>query len=426
MDNGIMHTRIIRTRPMRNRTVRNITVRNGIWLIALCAICGWSPQALSEQTLEQALRGADLILDWRLRHERVDHDAFSRTANALTSRVRLGIDTAAWHDTTLLAEGVWIEELIDHYNSTTNGNTAYPVVADPTGYTTVNRFALTNTSLTGLRLTLGRQRIVLDDARFVGNVGWRQKEQTFDALRAQWSAAAWALDLSYANQVNRVFGPRSPAGRWRGDFVLAQATRTLAPGRLTVFGHHVDTADAAASSSNTVGAKLAGTHPLDRLDVSYAVAWATQRDGGDNPFSYRASYSLLEGGIARGAYNAALGQERLNGNGQRAFTTPLATLHAFLGWADLFLDTPPNGIVDSYLRLGYTRGVSGPFRAISAVVALHRLDAARGGARYGRESDLSLTARAERIVVGLKYARYAARGFGADVDKLWLSMDYAL
>ncbi len=411
---------------MCNRIMRAGALRSGIRVVALCAICGWSAQTPGGQTPEQALRGSDLIFDWRLRHERVSHDAFTRTADALTSRVRLGLETAAWHDTSLLAEGVWIEELVGDYNSTVNGNTTYPVVADPAGYTAINRFALTNTSLPGTRLTLGRQRIVLDDARFVGNVGWRQKEQTFDALRAQWSAADWALDFSYANQVNRVFGPRSPAGRWRGDFVLAQAARTLAAGRLTVFGYHVDTRDAAASSSNTVGAKLAGARPLNRINVNYAVAWATQRDGGHNPFSYRASYSLLEGGVTRGAYAAALGQERLNGSGQRAFTTPLATLHAFLGWADLFLDTPPDGIVDRYLRLGYTRGISGPFHTINAVAALRQFDAARGGARYGRESDLSLTARAERIAVGLKYARYSTRGFGTDVDKFWLSLDYTL
>ena len=31
-------------------------------------------------------------------------------------------------------------------------------------------------------LIFGRQRIKLDDDRFIGNVGWRQNEQTFDAL----------------------------------------------------------------------------------------------------------------------------------------------------------------------------------------------------------------------------------------------------
>ena len=58
----------------------------------------------------------------------------------------------------------------------------YPVVADPESYE-INRLQLTNTSIIDTTITLGRQRIVLDDHRFVGNVGWRQNEQTFDALR---------------------------------------------------------------------------------------------------------------------------------------------------------------------------------------------------------------------------------------------------
>lgn len=28
----------------------------------------------------------------------------------------------------------------------------------------------------------GRQRVILDNARFIGNVGWRQNEQTYDAV----------------------------------------------------------------------------------------------------------------------------------------------------------------------------------------------------------------------------------------------------
>ncbi len=59
---------------------------------------------------------------------------------------------------------------------------AYPVVADEEAYE-INRFQFTNTSLPGTTLTLGRQRILLDDQRFIGNSGWRQNEQTFDAFR---------------------------------------------------------------------------------------------------------------------------------------------------------------------------------------------------------------------------------------------------
>ena len=98
----------------------------------------------------------------------------------------------------------------------------YPVVADPEAYE-INRFQLTNTSLPGTTLTLGRQRIVLDDQRFVGAVGWRQNEQTFDALRmVNRSVANLVLDATYLNRVNRVFGDGFAAGRLQGRQLSAE------------------------------------------------------------------------------------------------------------------------------------------------------------------------------------------------------------
>ena len=41
----------------------------------------------------------------------------------------------------------------------------------------------------------------------------------------------------------------------------------------------------------------------------------------------------------------------MEGNGVKGFTTPLATLHKFQGWADKFLATPVNGIEDEYVNL---------------------------------------------------------------------------
>ncbi len=378
------------------------------------------------QSLEQALRQSDLILDWRMRHESVDHDAFDATARAGTGRLRLGFRTAPFHSTTLLAEGVWIAAFVDDYNSTTNGQTTYPVVADPAGFTAVNRFALTNTALPDTRLTLGRQRIVIDDARFVGNVGWRQNEQTFDGLRAEWSPAAWTVDLTWANQVNRIFGPESPAGRWRGDFWIGHAGRDTPLGRVTLFAHRVQPDEALANASDTAGLKLNGNHAFARVSLLYSLAWATQRDSGDNPFDYSARYTLVEAGVRRGPVTVALGREQLGSGGTRAFTTPLATLHAFLGWADLFLDTPADGITDRYARVVWQRGATGPFDAMNVTAIAHVFDAARGSARYGDELNLQLNARIKRSTLGIKHARYAADTFGTDVRKWWVSMDYAL
>ena len=92
-------------------------------------------------------------------------------------------------------------------------------------------------AIPGTTLTLGRQRVLLDDQRFVGNVGWRQNEQTFDAFRVvNKSVKNLVLDATYLNRVNRVFGEDSPQGTYQGDTVLLNAaTRRL--GKFTGFGY---------------------------------------------------------------------------------------------------------------------------------------------------------------------------------------------
>ena len=183
--------------------------------------------AYGAETLAGAFREGDVIVDLRARYESVEQDGFTSEADALTNRLRAGFQTAPLKGTAFLAEGVVVDDLVDDYNSTTNGQTEYPVVADPDDIAAINRFAVINKSLERTTVTFGRQRIVHDDQRFVGNVGWRQNEQTFDALRAQWGSTKIKTDLTYASQVNRVFGPDSPQGKWEGDVVLANFAYTL-------------------------------------------------------------------------------------------------------------------------------------------------------------------------------------------------------
>jgi hypothetical protein len=323
-------------------------------------------------------------------------------------------------------EAVLVEDAIGDYNSTLNGRTQYPVVADPGDIAAVNRFAFSNKSLAKTALTLGRQRIVLDDHRFVGNVGWRQHEQTYDALRAVRAGSAIKLDLTYANQVNRIFGPDSPVGNWHGDLVLANVSLEKPWGTLTFFDYSIDLEDALAASTNTAGVRLTGSQPLGAMTGLYTLSYASQQDAGGNPASFTEDSYLLEGGLKFGNLTASAGYEILAGNGTTSFQTPLATLHAFQGWADKFLTTPANGIEDIYLKLGYqTAGAVGPFTSIAALAVLHEFNADFGSAHYGDELDLQLVARADRVTLTLKYATYEADALFTDTDKFWLSMDYA-
>ena len=393
--------------------------------VAALATAGGGRVAAAAETFEQALRESDFIVDMRLRYEGVEQKGFSEDAEALTSRVRAGLQTAPWYKTSFLAEAVWVGDPVDDYNSTTNGNTQYPVVADPADFTAMNRFEVINKSLEHTTLTAGRQRIVLDDQRFVGNVGWRQNEQTFDALRAQLAGTNVKADVAYASQVNRVFGPDSPAGRWHGDVVLANVAKSWKAGTLTVFDYYLDIDEAAAQSSNTFGARLAGAKPLGKLRATYTLSYATQSDVAKNPASFTDDYYLVEGGLDIKKFNVGLGYEVLGSNGTVAFATPLATLHIFQGWADKFLTTPVAGIEDGYVKLGYTLGMRGAFKSLSALGWWHDFDAEQTSAHYGSELDVQLVARTEKMALTLKYADYRADVLLTDTTKFWLSVDYA-
>lgn len=397
-----------------------------VGILALCVFAASVSSPAVAQTFGEAVRASKFAIDWRLRRETVEQDGIASSADAVTSRLRAGVTTGAFRATSLQMEAVHIDDIADDYNSTVNGNGGYPVVADP-DFTAINRFAFINKSLPKTTLTLGRQRIILDDHRFVGNVGWRQNEQTYDALRAVRTGEGVKIktDVTYANQVNRVFGPDSPAGRWHGDVVLANFALTTPVGTLTFFDYLLDFEDAVAASSNTVGARLTGSKPIGSLTGLYTLSYAAQEDAGSNPASIGEHSYLLEGGLRIAKFTASLGYEVLSGNGTVGFQTPLATLHAFQGWADKLLTTPANGIENPYLKLAYRAEPLGPFKSVAGLAVLHEFDADAGSAHYGDELDLQLVAQTGRFTFTIKYATYNADELHTDTDKFWLSMEYA-
>jgi hypothetical protein len=409
--------------------------------------CGAVASAADFGPIGGAIGETKPIIDTRLRYEGVDQEPMAEDAEALTLRARLGFETGRAWNTSLLVEGEFVWPLISDYNSTVNGKTQYPVVADPESYE-VNRLHLTNTSIPGTTLTLGRQRIVLDDQRFVGNVGWRQNEQTYDAFRAvNKSLATLTVDVTYLNQVNRVFGPESPQGRYEGDGFLGNVAYQFPLGKLTGFGYVLDfdpiaaasfrgltAAQAAAlnpirASTQTYGLRFAGERPLSRFKVAYVASYAKQEDYGRNPFAFELDYYLAELTGTYRQYSLTLGQEVLEGNGTVGFATPLATLHKFNGWADKFLTTPANGIDDRYAAFGYLLKGVAMLDTLSATVSYHDYESERLAFELGTEKNIQLQAKYQRFLATLKFADYEAKSGATpvayqDTVKYWVMVDY--
>lgn len=129
----------------------------------------------------QMLGEGDTSLSFRYRYEFVDQDGIDKNANASTLKTRLTYKSASFNGLTALLE-VDNVTLVgsESYRTPSNGKIGYPIVADPDG-TDVNQVSLTYKS-DGYRAILGRQRILHSGQRFVGGVGWRQNEQTYDAF----------------------------------------------------------------------------------------------------------------------------------------------------------------------------------------------------------------------------------------------------
>ncbi len=387
-----------------------------------------------DNAFKDALTQTKPLFDARLRTEDVDQEPLANDAHATTLRLRLGFETGKLWNTTLLVEGEGVLPLEDDYrpDPLVARKTTYPVVADPESYE-FNRVQLTNTSIPGTTLTLGRQRINLDDQRFVGNVGWRQNEQTYDAFRVvNKSVKNLVLDATYLDQVNRVYGHDSPQGVYEGPSVLLNASYQTPIGKVTGFGYLLEFDNitgvpaAVRDSSDTYGLRFAGDHTFGAVKLAYLASWATQSQAGDNPLKFDLDYEAAELVASWKQFGLGAGIEVLDGDGVKGFTTPLATLHKFQGWADKFLTTPPNGIEDRYVTANTNLKAVGGLDSLGVVLSYHDYDAQHVSANYGSEWDASLAAKVKKLAFMLKYADYnqGVLASARDTEKLWMQVEF--
>ncbi|MCY3820930.1 MAG: alginate export family protein [Gammaproteobacteria bacterium] len=358
----------------------------------------------------------------RYRMETVDQDGIDNNARASTAKAR-----ASWIMTSNDGFSVGLESdfvfLIgdERYNSTANGLTEYPVVADPTGVDLNQAFLRYRDG--SLMATMGRQRILHGSQRFVGGVAWRQNEQTYDALRVQSIHDTASFDYSYVANVNRIFGPEDGAqpADWEGNSHLFRVAVKPVEGQ--EFGSFVylmnfENDNGPPNANRTYGVDYTASFGAFSLFASVAQ----QSDWADNPNSYDAAYYAIEGRMKSGPATYTLGYEVLGSDeGMAAFRTPIATLHKFQGWTDKFLGTPAGGIRDSYLKAATKVGPA------SFAIALHNFSAVEGGADYGREVDLSFSCPiGERLNLLFKFARYNAQDHATDTTKGWLVITYSI
>ncbi|MCW8125212.1 alginate export family protein [Microbulbifer halophilus] len=395
----------------------NLSPRQLLLAMAICAAANASGQAadtveveeLTAASFGEALDLGEATLGFRARTERVDTDGTG--ALDLTSlKTRLTYQSDNYRGFSALIEMDDVTHLSDFEGG----------VGDPEG-TEVNQVLLAY-ALGETAIKYGRQRILLDNQRFVGGVGFRQNEQTYDGLSVtDQSFTDTTLFLAHIDNVNRIFGEDSPAGDHGNDSYLLNAKYSgFAAGDLSAYAYLLENDDAAAFSTDTYGLRFAGKTGA----TDYALEYAIQSDAADNPAGYSADYLLAEGGYRLGDLTLKAGYELLGADGvDGQFITPLATLHKFQGWNDMFLGggtgNIPGGIEDVYASLGNSLG------GVELAVNYHQLSSDDSGVsgmdELGSEYGFAVGGKLGFGKLSLKYSRYTADDFSVDTDKLWLT-----
>lgn len=401
-------------------------------LVAVHPALAEGPEAeKTEGALIEAIKSGKPIINVRYRFEWKEQDGFAQDAYANTVRTRLGFEAGEFYHFKVLAEFENVASIgDDHFNSTTNGRTEFPVVADPDA-TELNRAQVTFTGIEKSAIIVGRQAYTLGDHRFVGDVGFRQNQQTFDAARLSTSIVEnLAIDYAYISRVHRIFGDDHPLGEFDSDsHVISAVYDGKKMGKLSGYGLLLEFEEAPALSSATWGARYENTLTLEEsvgIKFGFAAEYASQRDRANNPVDYHEHYLRGEASLKVADAGLKVGYERLGGDGVIGFSTPLATLHKFQGFADVFLTTPAAGIEDIYGTLDYA-WKSAPFGGSAKFfVTYHSFESERGDVDYGDEIDAGAALSfAKHWTVEVKGAHYdGAAGF-ADRNLIWASLQFS-
>lgn len=385
--------------------------------------------AQDSPSLGEALTSGQLILNLRPRYENVDQSDKSETAEALTMRTLAGWETGSWYGLSAKAELIWVGRAIDRYNDTLNGKIQYPVIADPDDLD-VNQLYLDYRGINNTLIRGGRQSIVLDRARFIGNVQFRQVMQVFNGVIAEnTSLPNTRLYAGYLGRVKTI-----TTRQFATDTILLNGRYSFNPENdLTGYGYFQDQPNAIAASlfrgpaptdtsNQIIGIRSNGAIPLStRWSLLYTAEIATQANYAGGDARIDADYLRAGSGAKWGDTQLRIDYEVLGSNdGVYAFQTPLGTNHLYQGWADQFLSTPPDGIRDTHVT------AIAKVRKATLHAAFHKFRADSSSLDFGDETDLAVTYPFTKRLVGkIEYADYRAGDLASgkvDVRKYWLTL----
>lgn len=437
--------------------------RNKLLLLPATALL-LSPMTAEAKTFTESLSSGKAYVNERMRYEAVDDEGFAHEAEAMTIRSRVGYETAPIGGVTAMIEFEDVHTLggMDDYQlppPPKPAATGDAVIADPVG-TELNRVQLRYRGISRLDMVLGRQRLMLDNQRFVGSVGFRQDEQTFDAFSAIYTGVPdWTLTYAYVDSVNGITEVFDADVK---DNFVNVAYNGFTAGKIIAYGYRLDNEEEASNltalknaalnydTNDTTGVRFDGGYILPStvpLRALYRAELAKQKVKTVDAKSFNTDYRLLEAGVmwtfGGGAYalTPMLGDEVLGSDdshratanadtGLYAFQTPYATKHIFNGWVDQFLVTPDQGLDDRYVSLGLDLNAY----TTKLLVVYHDYQSDANAGALGDKLDLGTETNIQVVktlganwIVGTKYGQYNQadpQDVGVskkkDADKVWI------
>lgn len=331
--------------------------------------------SLDEWAVDNQLKEGTLSAEVKLGYEYDDlSDNTTKAAHAFVSRVRLNYQTANYEGFDAFVQAQYVGPLNNHYAPR---DPNYDTIADPEAF----RMHQAYLAYTGYdtHARIGPQEIILDNARFIGNIGWRFNAQSFNAgLVKNDSIENLTLLYAYADSINGIDGDINHARQYHmlnGEYKLGDNNKVSAFAYL----QRNDNTD----DIDTFGARFWGKNSTFVHNAMVAI----QR---------KAYYGLLSGALDFEPVDVEVGVEYLSGgNDQREwFQTLNGTAHAFNGWADQFLGTGgglPAGLIDLWVK-----GTLSPMEKMDLIGVYHYFNTAANtpgysfSGTYGNEIDAML------------------------------------
>lgn len=349
---------------------------------------------------------ASVLLRHRFESVAQDNTAEDALASTLKTRVTYTTGAISGFSGTIEFDDVSNFLLDSDYNAF-GSNPEYSVVADAVGTDTNQAFV--QYAGGGFTVKYGRQRILLDNQRYVGGVGWRQQEQTFDAITGMYKNGGLKITLAHIENRNFINNARFDVD----DNLVNVQYKINDAAVLTGYGYFLsgenpDEGD--LPEQDTIGFAFTGK----AAGFTYRAELAAQETD-----AYEAGYSHLAGTYQWGPVKLGIGQEVIGADVEDSissgeFNFRYGTNHAFQGWADaLLFGAGGNGVIDTYASIA---GKAGP---VTLAGFVRGYSAFEGDEDLGSEVNFVAKGKAGPVGLLLKYANYSADDFGVDTQKIW-------